>query len=274
MAAFGMLLVSTDSLFIRAADFDSWTIACLFGIASTISLGLVHLRSATESPLAIARRAPGPLAAVAGLGAISQIAFTTAVNHTAVSNVVVIVAAAPVVAAVLAWATLGERADRQVVVAIVLSGVGIGVVVGGSLGTPTLGGDLLAVVAIVAFSVAMIFWRRHPDLDRPLALAAGSFTMVLLTAPLASIGDAPGRVFVAAGLMGVLFNPLGRMSYANAPRFAPVAEVALFTPVETIAATLWAWWFFSEQPSWPTVVGGVIVIASVLFGTVGRRIAR
>jgi drug/metabolite transporter (DMT)-like permease len=79
------------------------------------------------------------------------------------------------------------------------------------------------------------------------------------------------RVFVAAGLMGLLFNPLGRLSYTTAPKYAPTAEVALFAPVETVAATIWAWWFFSERPSAATVIGGVVVLAGVLYGTVGGR---
>jgi drug/metabolite transporter (DMT)-like permease len=270
LAAVGMLLVSTDSFFIRKADFDSWTIAFYFGTFSTISLGLMYRFTADESPRAAFRRAPLPLLTVAALASTSQIAFTAAVNNTTVSNVVVIVAATPIFAAVLAWVILRERTERRVIVAIALTVIGIVVVVSGSVGAPTLNGDLLALLAILAFSVSVIVWRRHPELSRPLALAASSATMAVATAPLASIGDAPLRVFVAVGLMGLLFNPLGRLSYTSAPRYAPAAEVALFTPIETVAATAWAWTFFSERPSLQTVIGGVIVIIAVVYGTVGR----
>jgi drug/metabolite transporter (DMT)-like permease len=270
LAGFGMLMVSTDSFFIRKADFDSWTIAFLFGVSSTIALSVVYRFTADESPARAFRHAPLPTAGVVALSACTQIAFTGAVNHTAVSNVVVIVAATPIFAAVLAWLILRERTERRVVIAIGLVVVGILVVVSGSLGEPTLDGDLLALTAIVLFSLSVIIWRRHPEINRPLALAASSATMAVVTAPLASIGDAPTRVFVAVGLMGLVFNPIGRMCYSNAPKYAPAAEVALFTPVETAAATTWAWIFFSERPSAQTVVGGLIVIAAVLYGTVGR----
>lgn len=271
LAAFGMLMVSTDSYFIRRADFDAWTIAFVFGVASTIALAIVYRITARESPVDAVRRTPGPLVAVALLSAGTQIAFTAAVNHTAVSNVVVIVAATPIFAAVLAWVVLRERTERRVVVAIAAVVAGIVVVVSGSLGEPTLDGDLLALAAIVMFSLSVLIWRRFPEINRPLALAASSATMALITAPFASIGDAPLRVFVAAGLMGLVFNPIGRVSYTTAPKYAPISEVALFTPIETIAATAWAWIFFSERPSARTVIGGAIVIAAVLYGTVGGR---
>ncbi len=263
-------MVSTDSYFIREADFDSWTIAFVFGASSTVALSAFYAVTAREPHRVALRRAPGALVLVAALASVSQIAFTAAVNNTRVSNVVVIVASTPIFAAVLAWLILRERTERRVLVAIAATSVGILVVVSGSFGAPTLDGDLLALLAIVAFSLSVVVWRRHPELNRPLALAASSATMALITAPFASIGDAPTRVFVAAGLMGLVFNPIGRVSYTSAPRYAPAAEVALFTPVETIAATAWAWIFFAERPTIETVIGGVIVIAGVLYGTLGR----
>jgi drug/metabolite transporter (DMT)-like permease len=271
LAAFGMLMVSTDSFFIRQADFDSWTIAFVFGTTSAIALAIVWRARATEPASASLRRAPLPLLGAAALSAATQICFTAAVNHTAVSNVVVIVAATPIFAAVLAWIVLRERTDRRVLIAIAFVIVGVATVVSGSLGTPTLDGDLLALAAILMFSLSVIVWRRHPEIDRPLVLATSSATMALITAPFASVGDAPLRLFVAVGLMGFIFNPIGRISYTSAPKYAPAAEVALFTPVETVAATTWAWIFFSERPSTQTVIGGAIVLAAVLYGTVGSR---
>jgi drug/metabolite transporter (DMT)-like permease len=271
LAGVGMLLVSTDSFFIRKADFDAWTISFVFGAASAIALFAFFLATAGESARVVIRREPWSLTGIVVLSSATQISFVGAVNHTAVSNVVVIVASTPVVSAALAWLVLRERTERRVVAAILVTVVGIAVVVGGSLGNPTIDGDLLALLAVVLVSLSLVLWRRSPDLDRPLTLALSSATVAAVAAPFASLGDAPTRVFVAAGLMGLLFNPLGRLAYTTAPKYAPTAEVALFSPVETVAATMWAWWWFSERPSEATVLGGAIVLAGVLYGTLGRR---
>lgn len=264
-----MLLVSTDSFFIRQAEFDAWTISFVFGVASSIALG-VYFLTTTAEPLHVAiRRQPWSLAGLVVLSSATQISFVGAVNNTAVSNVVVIVAATPVASAGLAWLLLRERTAPHVVVAIAITIVGILVVVGNSMGSPTLDGDLLALLAVALVSLSLVLWRSSPGINRPLALALSSATMALATAPFASLGSAPARVFVAAGLMGLLFNPLGRLAYTTAPRYAPTAEVALFTPVETVAATVWAWWFFSERPSLATVIGGLVVLLGVLYGTIG-----
>ena len=274
LAAVGMLLVSTDSFFIRAADFDVWTISFLFGVASTITLGTVFVAGDNGSVADAVGGRSGTIVTIVALSSATQLAFIGAVNNTAVSNVVVIVAGTPIVSAGLAWAMLRERTERRVAIAIAATVVGIIIVVVGSLGSPTLDGDLLAMLAVVLVSFTLILWRRHPGINRPLVLAMSSAAMALVCAPFASLGGAPGRVFVAAGLMGLLFNPLGRVSYTTAPRYAPTAEVALFSPVETVAATVWAWVFFSERPSLATVIGGVVVLAAVIYGTVGGRRVR
>ncbi len=271
LAGVGMLLVSTDSFFIRTADFDAWTISFVFGVASAIALGAYFLVSNREPVARVASREPLTLAGLVALSSATQIAFVGAINNTAVSNVVVIVASTPIVSAALAWLLLRERTQRRVAVAIGITVVGVVIVVGASFGAPTLDGDMLAVLAVLLVSLSLVLWRRSPAINRPLTLACSSATMALIAAPFASIADAPTRVFVAATLMGLVFNPLGRLAYTTAPRYAPATEVALFTPIETVAATLWAWWFFSERPSLATTIGGVIVLAGVLYGTVGGR---
>jgi drug/metabolite transporter (DMT)-like permease len=156
-------------------------------------------------------------------------------------------------------------------VAIAMTTVGIAAVMSGSLGTPSLDGDLLAVLAIVCFALSIVAWRRHPNLDRPLTLATGSVIMAIGTLPMVDWSAIDARALIAGALMGLIANPAGRLLYSSAPKFAPAAEVAVFAPVETVAATVWAWLAFAEAPTLRTSLGGIIVIASVLVATLGER---
>ncbi len=270
LAAIGMLLISTDSVFIRLADFDSWTVGFIFAAGSTITLLSISAATRTESIREVISRSSWPMAIITALAAASGLGFIAAVNHTAVANVVVIVGSTPMFASLFAWLFFGERPHPKVMVAIATVMTGVFIVVSGSVGSPTLRGDVIALLAILAFSITIALWRRYRDLDRPLTLATSSLLAALVALPQASLTTAPGRVFLAAGVMGLIFNPVARWSYANATRFAPASEVALFAPIETVAATVWAWWFFSEVPSWTTLVGGVVIIAAVIFGTLGQ----
>ena len=269
LAALGMLFVSTDAFFVRLSEVDAWTIGFLMACGSVISLGGV----------AIARRDSVPagtpllslmMLVIGALNAVTQMLFITAVTRSEVSNVVVIVAAAPLFAALIAWVALRERTERRVAAAIALTTIGIGSVMAGSLGTPTLDGDLIAVLAILAFAGTIVIWRRQPGLDRPRTLVVGSVIMAAGSSLFADWSAIDSRALLAGAGMGLIFNPTGRMLYSSAPRFAPASEVAVFAPVETVAATVWVWVAFGEQPTATTVLGGVIVISSVLLATVRR----
>lgn len=272
LAAVGMLLVSTDSLFVRLAEADGWTVAFLVSAFSLPVMLLLNRRFTTENPIRAVRDNPGPLIVVAVLASVSHVSFITAITRTDVANVVVIVAAAPIMAAVFGRIILGDRTSRQVWIAIGITMVGVGVVVSQSIGEPDLDGDLLALLAILAFAINMNVWRLFPSLNRFVGLALSSALVLVATAGFTSPFSLEPRTYLATAAMGLLFSPAGRLAHTNAPRFAPAAEVALFTPVETVAATIWAWLAFSEQPQTATVIGGVIVLAGVAFGTVRRPV--
>ncbi len=269
LAALGMLFVSTDAFFVRLSEVDAWTIGFLMACGSVVSLGAVAFARRDSVPAGTPLVSPMMLV-IGGLNALTQMLFITAVTRSEVANVVVIVAAAPLFAALIAWVALRERTEPRVAAAIALTTVGIGSVMAGSLGTPTLDGDLIAVLAILAFAATIVIWRRHPGLDRPRTLVVGSVIMAAAASLFADWSAIDARALLAGAGMGLIFNPTGRMLYSSAPRFAPAAEVAVFAPVETVAATVWVWVAFGEQPTATTVLGGVIVISSVLLATVRR----
>ena len=274
LAGVGILAVSTDSLWVRVSeaspvDVAFWVACCGLFVYSTFGRWLDR-RTLTES----LRSHRLPLAGVGVLGAISQFTFIIAITETRVANVVAIVAASPLLASLCARLVLGERITRRVATAIAMTMAGIAVIVLSSLGQPTLKGDFLALVAVVAFVGSLTIWRRFPDLSRRAGLSIGSVIMMVVTSFAASPFSLDTRAYLAIAAMGLCFNPLGRLAYSNAPRFAPVSEVALFTPVETVAGTVWAAVFLSELPHPVAMAGAAIVIAGVFYGTVASTAAK
>ena len=270
LAALGMLLVSTDSLWVRVSGADALDIAFIVGVLSLMLYGAMALRRASAS-LASLRADIWPLLAIGVLGAISQLTFISAITHTEVPNVVAIVAAAPLLAAAFAWVALRERTSPRVVGGIVLTVVGIGMVVSTSIGSPNVVGDFLALVAVICFAISTVIWRRHRDMSRVVGLAFAALLVVIPTAFVADLGTLDAKAWAAILVMGLACNPLGRLSYSNAPRYAPASEVALFAPVETVAGIVWAALFLSEYPALVTLGGAVVVIFGMLYATVLDR---
>ncbi len=269
LAAVGMLLVSTDSALIRVADVDGATIAFMSGLWSTPVMWAVAARSLGPDLVVRLREYRGPLLLTGFLGAASTTAFVTAVTLTSVANVVAIIAAAPIFAAVIARLALREHASARTWLAIAGAAAGILLIVGGSLGGGGVGGDLLAVCAITAFGTNLTIWRRHPDMPRALVVSMTATCTVVITALMADPTGLDRTGLLATLAMGAVFGPTARFCMATATRYASAAEVSLFTPVETVAATLWAWLWFDEVPATPTLLGGAVVLAAVLYGITG-----
>lgn len=270
-AALGMLFVSTDSFFIRWSETDPWTVNLWVALFSLVFFAMLGVATGEPAPVAAVRTGRWPLVMVSAGGAITQIAFVTAVTRTSVANVVVIVAAAPVLAAVIARVFLGERTTRRVWTAIAITVVGVLMIVVRSVGEPNLDGDLLALLAILVFAATITVWRAHPELSRVAGLSGSAVLVVGVSAAAGAVWTIDGRVLLATLGMGLVFNPIGRLLHSSAPKYAPTGEVAMFMPVETVAATVWAWIAFAERPEPWTVVGGVVVIAGMLYGTVGTQ---
>lgn len=271
MAFTAMLLVSTDSLITRAVEADGWSVAFWFGLL-TMPTMLVYLVIQEGRDLAIAElvgRSPiVPLLASGVFGALSSLLFILAVKETSIANVVVIIAAAPVLAAVCATVFLRERSSPKLWAAIAVSLVGIVIVVSGSFGGGGVVGDLLAVGAILGFALNLTIWRRYPEMSRTLAVGLAGFVMAVASFAPAQVFGYDAFDYVLLVLLGGISGPLARVMLATSTRYLPVATVSLFTPVETVAASIWAWLAFAERPIATTWIGGAIVLAAVLYGTV------
>ena len=273
LATGGMLAVSIDSLGIRLADAASWDIAFWFGLFTFVAMSML-VPMLTHKQLWRIVRDDGVATVYSGmLQATSTAFFILAINTTTVSNTVVIVAASPVVAAVMAWFFIGERTSGRVWLAIAMSIGGILIVVSGSFEAGRIEGDLAASAAILAFSGNLTLWRRYPSINRMAAVGLGGLAMASVAViPADPLGLGP-RAMLVLVLLGGVIGPAGRVAIASATRYLSTSQVSLFTPVETIAATTWAWWLLDESPPTTTVIGGVVVLVAVAYGASQRPAA-
>jgi len=270
LAGLGMLLVSTDAVFARVAGTDAFSLIWLVSLFSLPLCVLLNLRLETLRPWAALKAQPVVILSLAGLMAGTQLCFFAAVQNTYVANVVAIVAAGPVFVALGAGVFLGERTSTRVWLAISVTVLGILIIVTPSLGSLNMRGDFYALLTIVGFSTTLLILRKHRELSRFLIFSASAALVLLLGAPWVELSAQPASAWLCAAAMGLFFNTGGRVLYANAPRFAPSSEVALFNPVETVAATVWGWWFFAEVPSTQTLLGATVVVLAVIMGTVAQ----
>jgi drug/metabolite transporter (DMT)-like permease len=211
--------------------------------------------------------------AFAGCTALASGAFIVALNHTTVANVLFIQAAAPVVAAVLAWAFLGERVAPRTWAAIVLALAGVTVMIGAP-GGGSLFGDTIAVVMMLAFSVGIVITRHRRDISMAPGTAVAQLVLVIVAAPLASPGSVDAGDWSVLFVLGFFQIGLGLALLTIGARLLPAAEVAVITLLEVVLGPLWVWLAFREEPGTGTIFGGLIVMVAVAVQAAGGRDAR
>jgi drug/metabolite transporter (DMT)-like permease len=263
MAIGGVLILSPDSLLIRLAGLDDYTLLFYRGLFPVLAISLIlwlHYR-ADFVPALLRIGWAGVLNAV--LYTIVNISFISAIQRTSVANTLLFLSAAPVFAALLSLLVLRENQRVSTWFIIALSLLSILIIGWGSYGSSGLYGDLLALCCaiVTAASAVLVRYRKHVDLVPSIILGSLFTTVYALTQSPQLAISATQLLYVA--IIGLVLVPFAFIVLTIAPRFANSAEVQLVYLLESILGPLWVWLVISETPSLNTIVGGSMLLASV-----------
>ncbi|NIM26812.1 MAG: EamA family transporter [Gammaproteobacteria bacterium] len=196
------------------------------------------------------------------------VGFVFSITHTTVANTLFLLSAAPFAAALLGWIALGERVSRATWVAMLGAFAGVAVMIGEGIAEGDLFGDLAALGAALGFAGFSVALRRGRGVDMvPAVLFAGVISGVTAAALCVATGEG---LLVPLGDVGLSFTygavgiGGGLLLYTLGSRHVPAAELTLFSLTEVILGPLWVWIAFSEQPSALTILGGAILLGSIV----------
>jgi len=164
----GVLLLTPDTLLIRLAAVDSFTLAVtrggLGGAVILLAMWIWH----RGGLMAEFRRIRFWALVVAGLQAVGMILFVVALDYTTAANVLIFFATTPLLAALLSWAFIGERVAPVTWAAILICFAGLVIVASGSFGTLHLLGDALAFLDAASLAAFYVVIRRHREVSNGL----------------------------------------------------------------------------------------------------------
>lgn len=270
LVAGAALAWSSAGLIARAATTDPWTtlfwrsvFACVFLV---IYIGLRDRRGAVRA----FRQLGLPGLGVALSFGTSMMCFIIALEKTAVANVLIFQAAAPFVAAILAWVWLGERVSISSGLAILATITGIVVMVSDSIEKGRILGDLLSAVMGVSFAVMIVLARRHRDVPMTAATCLATAITAIVSLPFATF-ILSSADFTLLALFGVGQMGLGVVMFTSGVRLIPAADAGLITVLEVILAPIWVWLAFGENPGPRAFIGGTIVLFAVIGHTVFEK---
>lgn len=274
------VLWGSEPLWVRMVGAGEWQI--LFWSGGLMAAGMfvwldwVHGRNILRSILDTGR--PGLIA-----GATLTLAYSgyiLALNRTTVANTVVLLAIAPLIAALLGRIFLGEHLRRRTWLAMFLAFGGVLTMVSDSMGSIQLTGDLFALATGTCFAVNIVALRSAPLRDgqpvdmmpsNAMAGIAIAIIAMFLADPFAVAGaDVPYLLMIGLVAMG-----LGTWMFTRGVRHLQSAEAGLLCLAETVVAPVLVWTIIGEEPTRLALLGAAIILAALIYDTLpDERAAR
>lgn len=184
---------------------------------------------------------------------------------------------APLIALFLAAVLLGERIGRPAILASIAGLAGVAIIMAGQFGHDAYGaeaylGTLSVLVSALFFAWNLILVRQLSLLTDPLEFAfiqnLGLAILFVIAAPWL------GRMMpyelwpllILTTILGLAGQFLMSWAYSR-------AEAQYLVPIEYTAfvwVILLGWWFFDEDVTWATLIGGLLIIAGCIYAARGK----
>ena len=196
--------------------------------------------------------------------------YVFAMYNTTVANANFIIQTQTLFLAIFGYLFLKETISKITLVSIILAISGITLMLGDSLTSGQMIGNVIAFIMPISFAVLIIIVRKYPSVDMiPLQLIAGVFAMIIGYVVAGRIDISLHDIFLGflAGFFQVGF---GFIFITIGARTTPSAVVGIIMMSEAIFGPLWAWVFINEQPSLIVLIGGSIVLFAVLLQFVSK----
>ena len=194
----------------------------------------------------------------------SFVAFIVSMNNTTVANVVFIISTQTMFLAIFGFFYLKEKVSLIGSSSIFLAMSGIFIMVGDSISTGSLFGNLVALVIPINFAIYVMIIRKNSNLDMvPAMLYSGIFSLIY-GAILSKSFEFTSHDLFMGFLLGVPQLALGFICITIGSRTTASATVGLLMLMETLCGPLWVWLFLNEIPPISVFIGGGVIIIAII----------
>ena len=201
----------------------------------------------------------------------SFIAFVVAMSNTTVANVVFIISTQTMFLALFGFIYLKEKVSLIGNLSIFLAMSGILVMVGDSVSSGSLFGNLVALAIPINFAVLVMIIRKYKNLDMvPAIFYSGIFSCLYGLILSESFSFTFHDIFMGF-LLGVPQLALGFICITIGSRSTPSATIGLLMLSETLFAPIWVWIFLGEIPPLSVFLGGLVIILAIILKSFDKK---
>jgi drug/metabolite transporter (DMT)-like permease len=255
------LLWSTGGVFIKLVDWNGFAIAGSRSLIASFVL-LIYLKKPRL-------KFRFPLLAAALSSACTMTLYVLANKMTTAANTILLQYTAPVYVAVLAWVILKEKPTADNWIALVIIVVGMLLFFAGKLSPGNMFGNILAVLSGLGLAFFAVFMRMQKG-NSPFEsfLLAHLITFVVSIPFILKSGLPEASGWAGIFMLGVFQLGFASLLFSYGIRQVSALKAMLILTLEPILNPVWVFLFTGEVPGIYAIVGGVFIIAAVLFTTI------
>ena len=263
LAFVAVMFITPDTLFIRLANVDTWSLVFYRGIIPffTVLIGMLIIYKYNFFKMLFTSGHHGLIYIVTF--SITNIAFVVSIQNTNVANTLVMIAMAPMLSAILGALFLKEMPDNKTWIAIGITFIAAVYIFYDSLQLGSIFGDLLGLLCALGLAVGAVTIRSAKNKNLVPAAVVGKLIVAIFAMFFIETYALIDKDLLIVPLMCVMCVAIPFVLVTIAPRFIPAEEVNLFFLLETIIGPIWVWMVIKEQPSLETIQGGAIIILTI-----------
>jgi len=197
-------------------------------------------------------------------------AYVFSMYTTTVANTNFIITTETIFLAVFGYFFLKEKIDLITFIAIILGMSGVLLILGSSLSIQSneqFIGNIVAFIMPISFAILVIIIRKYPNVDMiPAQFIAGVFAAIAGFIVAGKLSISLHDLFLAF-LAGFFQIGFGFIFITIGSQTTPSAVVGVLMLTEAVLGPLLAWLFINEIPPSSVLLGGAIIIFSILFQT-------
>ena len=148
---------------------------------------------------------------------------------------------------------------------------GILIMVGDSISTGSLFGNIVALAIPINFAIYVMIIRKNSKIDiLPAMFYSGIFSLIYGFFLSESFQFTQHDIFMGF-LLGVPQLALGFICITIGSRTTPSATVGLLMLMETLCGPLWVWLFLNEIPPISVFLGGTVIILAIILKSFDKK---
>ena len=259
----GIMFITPDSLLIRLANISSWNLIFYRGFIPflTIFIGLLIVYRSSLFKKILDNGWHGLFFILTF--AITSIVFVISIENTNVANTLVMVALAPMLSAIISLIFLKENPDKKTWIAIAITTLAVLYIFYDAIDSGDFLGNFLGLVCATGLAVNAVIIRSVKKISLVPSAMIGKLIVALFAMIFVDQIKLENNDLIIVPLMCVACIAIPFVCVTLAPRYITAAEVNLFFLLETIFGPFWVWLVIKEQPSFETIIGGGIIIATI-----------